>query len=72
MVDRTAESTDLGVEGLLRVDLRLGALRPWLGLGVVAWLRQQTLEVLGTAGSSLALPRIEPLVALGADFCWQP
>ena len=69
--DRATRTTDLGVELMLRADLRLGAVRPWLGLAMVSWLRQQTLEVTGTA-ASLVLPRSEPMLALGADFYWQP
>jgi hypothetical protein len=69
--DRTTRTADLGIEARLRVELRLGAVRPWLGLAVVSWLRQQTVEVTGTA-ASLELPRAEPMLALGADFCWQP
>ena len=69
--DRTARTADLGVEALLRVDLRLGGIRPWLGLALVTWLRQQTVDVTGTGGS-LVLPRAEPILALGADFYWQP
>jgi hypothetical protein len=69
--DRSTRTTDLGVELLLRVDLRLGAVRPWLGLAVVTWLREQTLEVTGMA-ASLVLPRAEPMLALGTDFFWQP
>jgi hypothetical protein len=69
--DRTTQTTDLGVEAMLRVDLRLGGIRPWLGLALVTWLRQQTVEVTGTGGS-LVLPRAEPMFALGADFDWQP
>ncbi len=69
--DRSTRTTDLGVELLLRVDLRLGAVRPWVGLVVVTWLREQTLEVTGMT-ASLVLPRVEPMLALGTDFCWQP
>ena len=69
--DRTTRTTDVGVELMLRADLRLGAVRPWLGLAVVTWLRQQTLEVIGTTGS-LVLPRAEPMIALGTDFFWDP
>jgi len=69
--DRTTTSTDLGIEGMLRVELRLGAVRPWLGLALVTWLRQQTLEVTGVE-TSVALPRAEPLIAVGADFCGRP
>ncbi len=69
--DRTTQTTELGVEAALRVDLRLGAVRPWVGLAVVTWLRRQTLEVTGT-GASLELPRAEPMIALGTDFYWQP
>jgi hypothetical protein len=69
--DRTARATDVGVEGILRAELRLGAIRPWVGLALVTWLRQQTLEVTG-ATTSLVLPRTEPLIAVGADFCGPP
>lgn len=69
--DRTARAVDLGVEGMLRVELRLGAIRPWVGLTLVTWLRQQTLEVTGAA-TSIVLPRAEPMIAVGADFCGQP
>jgi hypothetical protein len=69
--DRTARSLDLGAEVLLRVELRLGSVRPWVGVAWLAWLRRQTLEVTG-AGTSVALPRAEPLIALGADFCAWP
>jgi hypothetical protein len=69
--DRTATTADVGIEALLRADLRLGAVRPWLGLAVVTWLRQQTLDVTGMA-ASLVLPRVEPMVALGTNFYWQP
>ena len=56
---------------MLRVNLRLGAVRPWMGLAIVTWLRRQTLEVTGT-DSSLVLPRAEPMIALGTDFYRQP
>ena len=69
--DRTTRTTDLGVESMLRVDLRLGGVRPWLGLALVTWLRQQTVDVTGRA-ASLVLPRAEPMIALGTDFYWQP
>ncbi len=69
--DRTARTADLGVEAMLRVDLRSGGTRPWLGLALVTWLRQQTVDVTGTGGS-LVLPRAEPMLALGTDFYWQP
>ena len=69
--DRTTRTTDWGVEAMLRIDLRLGAIRPWLGLAIVTWLRRQTLDVTGTT-ASLVLPRAEPMIALGTDFYWQP
>jgi len=69
--DRTTRTTDLGVESMLRVQLRLGEARPWLGLALVAWLRQQTLEVSGT-GASLVLPVAEPMLALGIDISSWP
>jgi hypothetical protein len=68
--DRTTRTADLGAELLLRIELRLGGLRPWLGISVVTWLRQQTVDVTGMA-TSLVLPRAEPMLALGTDFYWQ-
>jgi len=68
--DRTARSADVGAETMVRAELKLGAVRPWLGVGLLTWLRRQTVEVTGEK-TSAALPRIEPLIALGADFCWR-
>lgn len=65
--DRTARSLDLGAQVSLRVELRLGAIRPWIGVAWLAWLRRQKLEVTG-AGTAVVLPRTEPLLAVGADF----
>ncbi len=67
--NRRVWNTDVGAEVLTRVEWRGGRVRPWLGLAVVAWLRSQTLQVTG-ADSSPALPRAEPMAALGADFVW--
>jgi hypothetical protein len=65
--DRTTRTADLGVEWTVRVDLRLGTVRPWVGLAVVTWVRRQTLDVTGT-GATLVLPIAEPMIALGTDF----
>jgi hypothetical protein len=70
-VDHSTRSIDLGVEATLRAELRLGSVRPWLGAGLLTWLRRQTLDVTGTAGSTL-LPRLEPWLALGAEVSWRP
>jgi hypothetical protein len=70
-IDQTTRSIDLGVETMLRTELRLGAVRPWLGFGLLTWLRRQTLDVTGAAAST-ALPRVEPWLGLGTDFCWRP
>jgi hypothetical protein len=69
--DRTTRTTDLGLETMLRAHLRLGQVRPWLGLTLVTWLRRQTLDVTGT-GASLALPLAEPMLALGVDLSVWP
>jgi hypothetical protein len=69
--DRTTRSFDVGVEALARVELPLGSIRPWLGVALLTWLRPQNVEVTGQAAHA-ALPRFEGLLALGADFCWQP
>jgi len=68
--DRTTRSVDLGAEVMLRVELALGSFRPWLGAALLTWLRRQTVEVTGEVASA-ALPRLEPFIALGADFCWR-
>jgi hypothetical protein len=68
-VDRATRSIDLGGEARARLEARLGRLRPWLGAGVAVWARRQALEIQGAATSS-ALPRVEPMAALGADFVW--
>jgi hypothetical protein len=69
--DRTTRTTDVGVESMLRAHLRLGEVRPWLGLSLVTWLRGQTLDVTG-GGTSLALPVAEPALALGIDLSSWP
>ena len=46
--------------GSLRGGLRLGRVRPWLGVSAVGWLRRQELELQGIATSGGAAP-------LGAD-----
>ncbi|HEY7374596.1 MAG TPA: hypothetical protein VIF57_20705 [Polyangia bacterium] len=70
-VDRSSRSIDLGVETMLQIALRPGTVRPWLGVGLLTWLRRQTLDVGGQAASTV-LSRVEPMLALGADFCWRP
>ena len=66
-VDRATRSIDLGGEGRARLEARLGRLRPWLGAAVAVWARRQALEIQGAATSS-ALPRVEPMAALGGGF----
>jgi hypothetical protein len=68
-VDRTSRSVDTGGELGVRSEWGSGLLRPWVGVSVAAWLRQQTLELQGVATGS-ALPRVEPTIAAGADFVW--
>jgi hypothetical protein len=68
-VDRQPRSVDLGAEARVRVEARLARLRPWLGVALAGWIRRQVLDVQGT-GASSALPRLEPMAALGADFVW--
>lgn len=67
--NRTTRNIDVGGEGMLRVQRRLRAITPWAGFAVAVWLRAQTLDVTGLQ-TYLLLPRIEPLLALGADFGW--
>jgi hypothetical protein len=69
VVNRGTHSLDLGGEASLRGLLRTGRVQPWLGVSVVGWLRRQELELQGVTTSS-ALPRWEPMAALGADFVW--
>jgi hypothetical protein len=68
-LDRTTRSADTGGELRLRVEWRPGVVRPWLGVSLVGWLRRQTLELAGVTDTS-ALPRVEPMAAVGADFVW--
>lgn len=71
-VDRATRSLDLGGEGRARLEARLGSgghVRLWLGATVAVWARRQALDVQGT-GTSSALPRVEPMGALGAEVVW--
>lgn len=71
-VDRATRSLELGGEGRARFEARLGDrghVRPWLGATVAIWARRQGVDVQGT-GTSSALPRVEPLVALGVELVW--
>jgi hypothetical protein len=68
-VNRRTHSLDVGGEVGARVEWRPGRLRPWLGAGVVGWGRRQALDLQGASTGS-ALPRVEPMAALGADFVW--
>ena len=69
--NRTARSADLGIEAMLRIELRLARVRPWFGVALLTWLRRQTVDVTGETTSAV-LPRLEPLLAAGADFVWLP
>jgi hypothetical protein len=66
----TSRSVDVGVEAMARLEVRLGAVRPWLGMAIAGWSRRRIVEV--TNVGAAILPRIEPVVAVGADFCWRP
>jgi hypothetical protein len=68
-VNRGTHSLEVGGEASLRGLLRTGPVQPWLGVSAVGWLRRQDLELQGVTTSS-ALPRWEPMAALGADFVW--
>jgi len=71
-VDRSTRSLDLGGEARLRAEARLGGggrLRPWVGVLVAVWARRQGLDIQGLM-TSAALPRAEPMAAVGADFAW--
>jgi hypothetical protein len=60
---------DAGAELRARGEWRPGRIRPWVGASTVAWLRRQTLDLAGATSGSI-LPRVEPMVAVGADFVW--
>jgi hypothetical protein len=68
-VDRSTQSLDLGGEASLRVAFAAGRIHPWLGVSAAGWARRQQLELQGVATSS-ALPRWEPMAAVGADLFW--
>jgi hypothetical protein len=70
--DRATRSFDLGGEARARVEVRLGRehrFRPWVGGLLAVWARRQTLELQG-ASTSVALPSLEPMAAVGMDFAW--
>ncbi len=69
MLNHATTTVDVGSEALLRVQRRLGRVTPWLGVAAAVWFRRQSLEVTGVQ-TSKALPRVEPVVAMGADCCW--
>ncbi|HET6280885.1 MAG TPA: hypothetical protein VFH73_07965 [Polyangia bacterium] len=68
-LNRTSRSIDAGAELRVRAEWRPGRVRPWLGALATGWLRRQNLDLRGSATSS-TLPRVEPMLALGADFVW--
>jgi hypothetical protein len=68
-VNRTSRSLDGGAEVRARVEWRPGRVRPWVGGAVTGWLRRQNLDLQGAASASI-LPRVAPMVGLGADFVW--
>jgi hypothetical protein len=68
-VNRASRSLDGGAEVRARGEWRPGPVRPWVGVSVVGWLRRQNLDLQGAASASI-LPRVEPMVGLGADFVW--
>jgi len=73
-VDRTTRSLDLGGEARARLEFQLGQegrVRPWVGALVAMWVRRQSLDIQGQGTmTDAALPRAEPMAALGADFAW--
>ncbi len=69
--DRTTRSLDLGAEAVVRAEWQLASIRPWIGVALMTWIRRQTVEITGEAASAV-LPRFEPMLALGGDFCWRP
>jgi hypothetical protein len=68
--NHSTRSVDVGGEARARLEWRPDRhVRPWLGAQAAGWLRSQALDLQG-APSSAALPRVEPMAALGADFVW--
>ena len=68
-VNRASRSVDAGGEVRARGEWRPGRMRPWVGISIAGWLRRQNLDVRGATTSS-TLPRVEPMVVMGADFVW--
>src|SRR5262249_41755082 len=67
-VNRSAWNLDLGVDLLLRLQLRTQrGFRPWVGVDAAGWLRHQDLAVIG-AGTVAELPSHDLALALGIDF----
>jgi hypothetical protein len=67
-VDLQDRSLDVGAEARLRLAVRWRRVLPWVEVSALAWIRRQTVAVTGSTDSSLDLPRVDPLVAAGADF----
>ena len=65
-VDESSASVDPGAALSARLSVRLGPVRPFLGLWGFYWLRQEAAEVSGTAAA--ALPQQELVAALGLAF----
>jgi hypothetical protein len=68
--NRTSRTVDLGIEAMGRVEVSLGAIRPWLGAALTGWAQGRVVEV--TNVGTTVLPRLEPLFAVGANYCWGP
>jgi hypothetical protein len=68
-MNRTSHSVDAGGGLRARAEWRPGRVRPWVGVSLVGWMRKQSLDLEGE-GAASALPRLEPLAALGADIAW--
>jgi len=67
-INRHATSLDLGIGAGARLLLGGRLVRPWLDLSLGGWLRQED-AYSDPGGTSVGLPRIEAILALGLSFC---
>ncbi len=65
--DQRGGDLDVSVGAGLRVAASFGKLHPWVGVRLDAWLRGESVQVVGLSGPA-PLPNLEVLPALGCDL----
>jgi len=69
--NRQATSIDAGIAAGARLLFGGRLVQPWLDLSLAGWLRQEN-AYNDPGGASVALPRVEAILALGLSFCAPP